>query len=134
MFGMRSAVGHQAVNGLVEGYRCGEKLYADKIPFTFGVATQVTNARIRNRRLPVERQAHGLNRLDGQRLMGFDQRAMMREIVHADRIAGVERSPERAEHFETHAGSSITCRFHAHPSIRRHASAIGSPRHGNAKP
>ena len=125
---MRGSIRHQAIDGFMEGYRCAEELYADEIPFTFDAAALVAHACIGGRRLAVEDETHRLDRFNGEWLMGFDQRAVVREIVHTHRVTRIERPPERAEYFETHAGSSIPGCFDAHrPSIP--VTAVQSVRH-----
>ena len=80
---------------------------------------EMADARIGDGGLAVEHQADRLHRFDGERLMGFDERAMMREIVHANRVPGVEGSPERSENFESHSTPAIArCTHHKRgPSI-----------------
>ena len=68
---------------------------------------EVTDAGVGDRRLAVEHQADRLDRLDGKRLMSLDECAMVREVVHANRVSGVEASPEGSEHFEPHPSSAI---------------------------
>src|SRR4026209_2954425 len=82
----------------------------------------MTDARIGECGLSGEHQADGLDRFDGKRLISLDQRAYMREIVHRDRVASVERSPERSEHFIAHTGPTIPRRSHhqLHPPIAGH--------------
>jgi hypothetical protein len=46
--------------------------------------------------------------------MGFDQRALGREVVDAHGIPGVERSPERPECFKANAAASVApCADHS---------------------
>ena len=73
------------------------------------------DARVRHGRLPVEHQAHRLNRLNRKRLMSFDQGAMMSEVVNPHGIAGIVRSPEGAEHFKTDLRPTIPCCAHQCP-------------------
>ena len=75
---------------------------------------EMTDARIGDGGLAVEHQADRLYRFDGERLMGFDQRAVMREIVHANRVPGIEGSPERSENLESHSAAAIArCTHHS---------------------
>ena len=98
---------------------------------TFGrfAVGEVPNARIGNRRLAVEHQADRLHRLDRKRLMSFDQRTVMRKVMHADCVTGVEASPECSEHLESHPGAAIArCSHHClHLSIAEGASATRLP-------
>jgi hypothetical protein len=75
----------------------------------FGSLTlrDVTNARVSDGRLAVERQANRLHRLDRKRLMRFDQRTVMREVVDADRVTRIEGAPERTEHFEPDPSATV---------------------------
>ena len=76
--------------------------------------TNVAYARMGNRALTVEQQTHRLHRLDGQRLVCLDERAVRRQVMDANRIAGVKRSPERAENLESDARPTISRRTHHH--------------------
>lgn len=79
------------IHSLKEGRRRRKKLDTDEIVIVvIGGRTQMPDAGVGNRRLPVQRQAHGLDGFDGKRLMGFDQRAVMCEVMHPHRIAGIE--------------------------------------------
>ena len=103
-FGRVGSIGDQAINGFKESRGRGKEFDTDQIalPVSGGRRFQVSHAGIRNGGLPVEHQAHGLNRLDRERLIGFDQRAVRRKIVHPDRVTGIKRPPEGSEHFESH--------------------------------
>jgi hypothetical protein len=84
-------VAHDAIHSLKEGCRRRKKLDTDEIVVVIlrGV-TEVPDTRVGNRRLPIQGQAHGLDGFNGERLVRFDQRAMVCEVVHANRIAGIE--------------------------------------------
>ena len=90
---------------------------------------EMTDLGVGHGRLAIEHQAERLHRLDRQRLMRFDERAVVREIVHADRVSGVETSPEGSEHFESDPDSAIARRAHhkGHPFILAIACAIEPP-------
>jgi hypothetical protein len=106
-FGRVRSVGHQAIDGFEKGRWRGEKFDADQITIARLSRLEVPDPRVGDRGLAIEHQADRLDRLDRERLVGFDQRAVVCEVMHAHRIAGVEGSPERSEDFETHPGSSI---------------------------
>ena len=73
----------------------------------------VPDAGVGNCGLSVEHQADRLHRFDRERLMSFNQRALMCEIVHPHRVSGVEGPPERSEHLESHPSSAIArCAYH----------------------
>jgi hypothetical protein len=113
MFGRRGTAGHEPIHSLKERCRGAKKFDTDEIVLFRVVrvgGAQMPNARVGHRRFAVEDQAHRLNRFHGKRLMGFDQRAVVRQVVHAHRVTGVERSPERAEHFESHTAPTIARR------------------------
>ena len=76
--------------------------------------TNVANAGMGNGALPVEQQTHRLHRFDGQRLVCLDERAVRRQVMDANRIAGVKRSPERAENLKSDARPTIPRRTHHH--------------------
>ena len=77
----------------------------------------MTDARVGERGLSVEHEADGLHRFNGERLIGLNQRALMREIVHTDWVSSVERSPERSEHLVAHTGATIPRRTHHRPHL-----------------
>jgi hypothetical protein len=79
----------------------------------------VANAGMGNRTLPVQDQTHRLHRFDGQRLVCLNERAVRRQVVHLNRIAGVKRSPERAEYFESDPRPTIPRRTHHHTCALR---------------
>ena len=77
-FGRKGAIGHQPIDGVEKRGRGGEEFDTDEIAVerTERRRTDVPDARIGDRGLAVEHQADRLNRLDRERLMGFDQRAV----------------------------------------------------------
>lgn len=112
-FGRRGAIDHQPINRVSKRARGSEELDADKIAIGgFVCGADVPDARIGQRGLAVQHQADGLNGLDRERLMSFDQRALLSEIVYPHRVPGVERSPERSKHFESNSMPSIAWRSH----------------------
>lgn len=68
---------------------------------------EVTDARVGDRGLPIERQADRLDRLDRERLMSFDQCPLVGEIVNTDCVSGIEGSPERSEYLEPHPSAAV---------------------------
>jgi hypothetical protein len=112
-FGREGPVGHQPINRVRKRARGREELDTDKITIV-GImrCAEVPDARVGHCRLAVEHQADRLDGLDGERLVGLDECALVREIAHANRVAGVEGSPERSEHFESNPASSIPRRPH----------------------
>lgn len=131
MFGMGSTVSHQSIDGFVEGYSRAEEFDTDEITLTLVSVgrAKMADARVGNRRLAVERQTDGLDRLDGNWLMRFDQRAVPSQIMNTHGVASVKRSPERSEHLEPHTGPSIAWRSHIYnPSTPATTCASGSPR------
>ena len=112
-FGRRGAIDHQPIDRIDERARGREELDADKITIVgFVRGADVPDARVGQRGLAVEHEADRLNGLDRERLMGFDQRALLSEIVHPHRIPGIEGSPERSKHFESNSMPSIAWRSH----------------------
>ena len=80
-----------AIHSLKEGRGGAKKLHTDEIVIVvLGGGAQMPDARVGNRGLTVQGQAHGLDGFDGERLMRFDQRAVVCEVVHPHRIAGIE--------------------------------------------
>src|ERR1051325_6723490 len=77
----------------------------------------MTDAGIRECGLSVEHEADRLDGFNGERLIGLDERTLMREVVHTDGISRVERSPERSEHFIAHTGATISRRTHHRPHL-----------------
>ena len=75
---------------------------------------KVTDPGVGNCRLTVDHQAYGLNGLDGERLLRFDQRTVRGQVVDPHGFAGVKRSPERTEHLEPHPSSPISGRTTHH--------------------
>ena len=128
MFGRSGSVSDQPIDGIIELGRPREKLDTNEIAVIVmrPRIAEMTHARVGDRGLAIEHQTDGLHGLDGQGLMGLDERAMVREIVHSHRIAGVELSPERPEHFKARPGSAIAGRAHQ----RSHLVTIG---HVNCK-
>ena len=98
---------------------------------TFGglALGDVADAGVGDCGLAIEHQANRLNRLDRQRLMSFDQRAVVREVVNTDCITGVEGPPESSEDLESHSGAAIArCSHHArYPFMACGASATRLP-------
>lgn len=111
-FGRVGAVSHQAIDSFEEGGWGGEEFDTDEIAVTRLSWFEMADPGIGHRRLSVNQQTDRLHRLDRQRLMRFNQRAMVREVMHTDRVAGIEGAPEGAKHFEPHSRSSITGRSH----------------------
>lgn len=111
-FGTVGAVSHQAIDGLDECAGRGKKLDTDEIAVGLIGGFEVPDAGVGDRGLAVEHQANGLDRFNRERLMGFDQRAVVCEVVNTHRVPGIERSPERSKHFETNSRSAITRRAH----------------------
>ena len=72
----------------------------------------MAHARIGERGLAVERQADRLNGFNCQRLMRFDQGAVMRKVDHTSRVSGIEGAPERTEHLESDLSPTISRRPH----------------------
>ena len=103
---------HQALNDIQKRRRHRQKLDPNEIAIGFGTSADVTYARIGNRGLTVEHEAHRLNGLDRKRLTRLDQRAMMREVVYASRFSGIERSPKRTKYLVPNMGPSIAWRTH----------------------
>ena len=68
----------------------------------------MADPRICQRRLTIENQADSLNGFDREGLMSLNQGAVMREVVHADRVAGIECSPERPEDLKPNPGPTIS--------------------------
>ena len=90
---------------------------------------EMADAGISDRGLAIEHQADRLDRLDRERLMSFDQRTVMRKVMHTDCVPGVETAPEGPEHLESHPGAAIArCSHHSrYPSIATPASATRLP-------
>lgn len=118
-FGRVRAKRHQPIDRFEEGGGCRNEFDTDQIALAGcrGRGFEVAHARLGHRRLAVEHQAHRLDRLDRQRLMGFDQRTMMREIVHTHWFAGIKRSPEGSEHFKSHSRAAISGSAHHHRRV-----------------
>ena len=76
---------------------------------TFGgrAICDMADARVRNRGLAIEHEADGLNGLDRERLMSFDQRTVVRQVMNADGVTGVETAPERSEHLKSYPGAAV---------------------------
>ena len=74
---------------------------------------------VREGGLTVEYQTDPLDRFNRQGLMSFDQHALMRQVVHANRVAGIECPPERPEYLKSNPRSTITrCSHLLQPLIR----------------
>lgn len=130
-FGIARAVGDEAIDRVGEGDRGAQEFHADQIPRAAfrRHRPQMTDARGGKRRLPVKDQAHALNGFDGEGLRRLDQYSVPGQILDLNRIAGVERAPELAKHFEADTRPAIARSSHRPlPSISLPPCAIRSPR------
>ena len=109
---------HQAIDRIQKRRGRRQKFETDEIAIWFGTTAHMSNARLGDRRLTVEHEAHGLDRLNRKRLTRLDQGAVMGEVVDTSGFSGIERSPKRTEHLVSAMGSSIAWRtHHTRPSI-----------------
>ena len=120
-FGRGGAVGHQAVDGLEKSNGGAQKLHADKISFAAEGCglPQVPDSSVSESGLAIEHQADPLNGLDSQRLVGFDQRSMVRNIVDANRVTRIKGAPEGPEDLKPNPISTVTWRSHLSITVHR---------------
>jgi len=120
-FGRGGAVGHQAVDGLEKSNGGAQELHTDEISLAAEGCrlSQVPDTSVSEGGLAVEHQANPLNGLDSERLVGLDQRAMMRNVVDADRVTRIKGAPEGPEDLKSNPISTVTWRSHLSITVHR---------------
>ena len=115
-FGRKSSVRHQAIDGVEKGARGRQEFKADQVALGIAVGrAHVPDSGVGECGLAVECQAYRLNGFDCQRLMCFDQRALMRQVEDTNSVSGIEGAPKRTKHLEADVSPAISRRAHHHP-------------------
>lgn len=108
-FGREGAECDEAFDGIEESGRGSEELQADLIAVECSerIGTDVLDLGFGHCWLTINNQLDGLNRLDRERLLSFDQRTSGAEVEYADWLADIEGAPEGSEDFESHSIAAV---------------------------
>lgn len=113
-FGRQGAKRHQAFDGVEKCRWGGEEFDTDEIAIERAKRhrADVLDLGFGHGGLAVDRQLDGLNRLDRERLLRFDQRAALAEVDDPDGLADVKAAPEGSEDFEPDSIAAVGRRSH----------------------
>lgn len=121
-FGRNGAKCNKALDGVEKCGWGGEEFNTDEIAVERAKrrGADVLDLGFGHRGLAVDHQLDGLNRLDRQWLLGFDERPAWAEVEDADRFTDVKGTPEGSEDFEPDSVTTVGSGSH-HAVFSRHS-------------